>query len=103
MSQYIDLRATIEKYASLYGSDPEELYKVMMCESSGRTGVYGDGGLAYSVFQFHKPTFKEFSKLLAEDLDYYSAHDQIKLASYVFSLGNKYKKHWTCSRIVGIL
>lgn len=98
-----NLDAIIAKFSVVYGVNQEELKKVMMCESSGRSHVYGDGGLAYGPMQFHKPTFYEFSKKLGEELDYHSAYDQIKLASYMFSLGDKGKRHWSCAKKLGIV
>lgn len=92
---------TTLKYASLYGSNYNELMAVMKCESGYRLHVYGDGGRAYSLMQFHKPTFEAFSKELGETLDYYSPHDQIKLGAWAFAKG--YQKHWTCASKLGFV
>lgn len=84
----------INKYADEYNIDPVLITKVMQCESSGRENAIGDGGKARNVMQFHEPTFNHFEKQLGEDLTYDSMHDQIKLASYMFSKGKQ--SHWTC-------
>lgn len=91
-----DVSGMITYYSNVYGNSSTELYNVAKCESNLRTNVYGDGGLAFGVMQFHKPTFYRWSKEMGVSLDYYSSNDQIKLASYVFSKGTAYKKHWTC-------
>lgn len=83
-------------YANYYGANKNQLMVVAKCESNFKTNVYGDGGRAYSIYQFHKPTFESFAKLLGEDLDYYSYHDNIKLASFIFAKYPQYKSHWTC-------
>ncbi len=84
-----------------YGVNPKIISDLAFCESSHRLSVYGDGGSAYGVMQFHKPTFYEYSKKLGQNLNYYSNYDQIKLASYMISQGKSY--HWTCSYTIGLL
>lgn len=85
-----------DKYAMQYGVDASVLKKVMYCESQNKPNPkgYNDGGRAFGIMQFHKQTFQGYSKKLGEDLDYYSYHDQIKLAAYMFSIGQQ--RHWTC-------
>ncbi len=99
----LDPKEVLRRYSTLYHTSYEELEAVIFCESGWRVDVYGDGGRAYSLLQFHQPTFNAWEKELGEDLDYKSWHDQIKLGAWAFSKGTKYKKHWTCSYIVGIL
>lgn len=91
-----------DKYTIQYGVDSNIFKKVMYCESKNNPNPpgYNDGGKAYGVMQFHKQTFDTYSKKLGEELDYYSAQDQIKLAAYMFSINQQ--KHWTCyTKIVG--
>lgn len=88
----------VDKYAEQYGVDSQVLKKVMFCESSNNPKAVGDGGRARNVMQFHKPTFDSYSKKFGEVLDYNSYHDQIKLASYMFSEGEE--SHWTCFKKV---
>jgi soluble lytic murein transglycosylase-like protein len=52
------LRETSDKY----GVEYDELYRVIQCESSWRTNIYGDNGLAFGIAQFHRPTFDRFCK-----------------------------------------
>jgi hypothetical protein len=85
----------IEHYATIYNQDPELLKKVAECESKYEKDLSGDGGLAYSVFQFHKGTFEKWSKEFGELLDYESYHDNIKLAVWSFSQGENYRKAWS--------
>lgn len=90
------VKELISHYAKLYGASENELMTVAKCESNFRPHVYGDGIKAFGVYQFHEPTFKWFSQMMGEELDYYSYHDNIKLASWVFAKYPKYKTHWTC-------
>jgi len=77
-----------------YGMEEDLLVNVAYCESGIRhDGVWGDDGLAYGLFQFHKPTFYKFA---AEGMDYYSLDDQIEVAAWMFA--NDLESHWTCWR-----
>lgn len=84
-----------------YGVKPETVKKIAFCESSYRYNAVGDGGHAYGVMQFHKPTFDGFSKKYGKEYDYKSTLDQVELASEMISKGNA--KHWTCSKITGVI
>ena len=83
-------------YADKYNTDETVLLKVAKCESGLKTNVYGDGGKAYSVFQYHQKTFDRFSDLFGKDLDYKSAEDQIELTAWVFAEHPELRKHWSC-------
>jgi hypothetical protein len=85
----------IEYYSDIYDQDPLLLKKVAECESEYETNLLGDGGRAYSVYQFHKSTFDRWSKEFGEPLDYKSYHDNIKLAVWSFSQGERYRNAWT--------
>lgn len=91
------IQEVITHFAKEYNQDPQVLLTVAKCESNFRGDVYGDGGRAYGVFQFHKPTFEGYEKQYGEDLDYYSAYDQAKLASWMFSKNGE--NHWTCFKM----
>ena len=95
VSEY-SVQEMITHYAKLYGANEKELMVVAKCESGFKPNAIGDGGKARNIYQYHKPTFDRFSKLLGEDLDYNSALDQIKLTSFIFAEYPQYKKHWTC-------
>jgi len=91
----------ISLYASKYGISENTLLKVAKCESNLKPNAinYHDGGKgkhSFGVMQFQKSTFDYWETKLGEDLDYYSYHDQIKLASYMFSKGQI--KQWTCGK-----
>ena len=91
----------IDILAPKYGAKPKDIKKVAFCESSYNKEAIGDHGAAFSIMQFHKPTFEEYSKKFGEKLNYKSPYDQIKLASYMFSIGKQ--SHWSCSEIVGLI
>lgn len=92
----LSVQQYIVKYAQVYNVSEKQLLAVSKCESSYNTNAIGDSGKARGIYQYHLPTFLAFEKEFGEDLDYYSYHDQAKLTAYVFSKGEKYKKHWTC-------
>jgi len=86
----------ITHYAKIYKVDPKYAIDIAKCESMLNPTAVGDGGLAYGVFQFHKPTFEMFAKKIGESLDYYKTEDNIKLAVWAFA--NDREFHWTCAR-----
>lgn len=89
-----------DKYTEQYGVDPTVFKKVMFCESQNKPNPPGhnDGGAAYGIFQFHRPTFLYYEKQIGIDLEYTSYKDQIQLAAYMFSIGEQ--KQWTCLKLV---
>ncbi|MBI5138317.1 MAG: transglycosylase SLT domain-containing protein [Candidatus Vogelbacteria bacterium] len=78
----------------MYGAEEKLALDIAFCESSFRANVYGDGGRAFGTFQFHRPTFERFSRLLGEKLDYYNNEDNIRLG--VWALANNKEDHWSC-------
>lgn len=72
--------------------------RTLRCESNMRhEGIYGDGGRAYGIAQFHKPTFNSFKKTAnLPELEYKDREDQIQLMGWAFR--NNLKHHWTCAR-----
>lgn len=93
ISEYTNIEL-VSYFATLYGANRGQLEGVINCESGWRPTVYGDGGHAYGLLQFHKPTFEMWEKQMGEDMDYYSSFDQIKMGAWAFSKG--YTSHWTC-------
>ncbi len=87
-----------DKYAMQYSVDANLFKKVMYCESSNNPKAIGDSGLARNVMQFHQATFNAYAKLMGQELDYNSYHDQIKLATWMWSKNLQY--HWTCFKLV---
>jgi len=92
------LEETILKYSTQYGSNPDVLYSVMMCESGGKW-IKGDFRKdtyhSFGQFQYFTETWNRYSKQFGEELDINSAHDQIKLTAWVYSLGESQKSEWT--------
>ncbi|MBP7118575.1 hypothetical protein KBA63_00665 [Candidatus Woesebacteria bacterium] len=88
----------IERYASIYGANPQKLLKTAYCESklSPNPKGHNDGGRAFGILQFHKPTFDGYAKRMGEKLDYYSYHDQIKLAAWMWGTIPSTTSQWTC-------
>lgn len=92
----LSVTETIKLYAELHQVSEIELLTVAKCESGYNPKAIGDGGKAVNVFQYHKPTFIAFSKLMGEELDYYSYTDQAKLTAWIWKHKPGYKSHWTC-------
>ena len=76
-----------------------QLYDVVHYESSWRDWVYGDNGLAYSLAQFHEPTFEAF-KVKADKafFEYSNPYHQLELLVYAYN--NKKMYHWTTWKLV---
>lgn len=63
-------------------------------ESSWDPKAIGDSGKAYSLAQFHKPTFESFKKeSQMYELSYENPKDQITLLVWAFN--NRKQNHWT--------
>lgn len=86
----------IKKYAKEYDFPENTALRVASCESEFKVNAVGDGGKAYGIYQFHKPTFDMFAKKFGEKLDYYDTEHNIQLA--IWALSNDKGHHWTCYR-----
>jgi len=84
----------ITLYSRRYGMKESLAVRIAACESQFKTDAVGDNGKAYGVFQFHKPTFEEFSRKFGEELEYTNPEHNIKLA--VWALTHGLESHWTC-------
>jgi len=92
----------IKYYAHEYSVDPDSLVSVAECESNLKhTNIYGDGGAAYGLYQYHKGTFDSFTKSSGLAGDYKDRESQIQLTAWAFTKG--LETHWTCARLVGII
>jgi len=91
-----DVKGMITYFAEEYGADEEELHVVAFCESGYKPHAVGDGGRARNIFQYHKPTFQRYAKLMGETLNYDSAYDQAKLTAWIFKNYPQEKDAWTC-------
>ncbi len=102
---------TPKEYISLYASNKaieKELLLVAKCESNFKpTATHHNdgkkGSTSYGIYQYKIGTFEYFSKLMGENLDYYSYHDQIKLTAWIFANRPDLKKHWSCSKITKVI
>lgn len=77
-----------------------QVYAVISCESQWVETAVGDGGKAYGLAQFHKPTWEWLCKLSGKNLDYYNPQHQIELLSWALENNRSYL--WTCVRRLGI-
>lgn len=89
ISRLRDYKIALGQFAVKYGGNYYELYKVVQCESSWRDDVYGDGGRAFGLAQFHKPTFEQYC-----EGDYCNAYDQLECMTIMIKDG--LGRHWTC-------
>ena len=94
--QYI--QEQVEYFSEINGVDPKLISKVIECESQNNHKAKGDGGKAFGVMQYHKQSFENHAKLYGEKLDYYSAHDQIKLGTWAIANGKG--REWTAYRAI---
>ncbi len=74
----------------------KKMHKVIECESNYKHEVYGDGGKAYGIAQFHKPTFYWLSKEAGLKLKYKDRGHQILLLKWAIENGKG--NYWTCYR-----
>ncbi len=75
----------------------EQLYAVIMCESSGRhEGIWGDNGRSYGLTQLQKPTWDYLSGIARIEGNWKNKQDQIRLLEW--AVQNGYGDHWTCYR-----
>lgn len=93
----------IDYFAKKYNIDKTMFLKVAKCESklNPKAIHYNDGGKgkhSVGIFQFQEKTFLTWEKKLGEDLNYGSAFDQIKLASFMWSKGQQ--NQWSCYRML---
>jgi len=92
----------IEYFSELYGADSKVIKKVIECESGGNHKAVGDGGRSKGIAQIQGPTWKDleqkFNLEYAEDLNYMSRFDQLKLTTY--SIANGEGRRWTAYRAI---
>ena len=77
--------------------------KILQCESNFRSNVYGDGGKAYGIAQFHKKTFYYFAEKAKPAMKkagywppiYKNASHQVFLLSWAIKTNYK-PNSWTC-------
>ena len=90
-----ETKALISYYAKKYKVSEKDMLIVAKCESGINQNVRdGDNGLARGIFQYHQPTWIQFSKQIGKEMDRNFVQDQVDLTAWVFSKG--YQHHWTC-------
>lgn len=98
-AEEVPLQETYKRYADVmantYGVSAKTLRSVIQCESGWNQSARGKAG-GIGIAQYMKKTWNLFEKEFGEDLDIYSARDQLKLTAWAFSEGKQ--KAWTCWR-----
>jgi hypothetical protein len=87
-----ELRALIDSNCAKYSCNPDQLYRVMMCESGGKNhrDTYYKG-----PFQFLPSTFYANAKRIGIDnADVLDARQQVEVTAYMFGIGQA--KQWGC-------
>lgn len=83
----------ILQFTGMYGSDPVQLKRVMMCESSGYE--FSQSYIYYGLYQFAESTFNSFKNRMGRpELDWKNPVNQIEVACWAFA--NGYSSHWSC-------
>lgn len=87
-------------FGQAQAADSQLLHKIMTCESGRHhKGVWGDGGKAYGIAQFHEKTFYRFAKEAhLKNMHWKSRADQIVLLNW--ALDNGHANSWTCYKMV---
>lgn len=86
--------------ANQYEVDPEQMIKVMMCESGGNPSAinHGDaeitGKPSYGLFQFQPTTYRLWAAEIGEVRDIMDIDGQIRVTAYAFSKDRQW--HWSC-------
>jgi hypothetical protein len=83
------IKLAISEVASVVGIDKVGYMNLIKCESSFNPKAIGDNGKAYSLLQFHRPTFDRFC-----EGNYKNPKDQLICGAKMIKKGLSY--HWTC-------
>jgi hypothetical protein len=92
--------------APLYAraADPTLMMKIMECESSLRSNVWGDDGKSFGIAQFRKETFYEFSVMAREEMKAAKlwpaiwSHPQHQVFLMNWGIDHGYGNRWNCYR-----
>ena len=71
---------------------------IIQKESGWNPKAVGDDGKAYSLFQFHRATFDQFSAKYKMELDYYNPNDQLLLFEKMLDEDFNLIRHWTTAK-----
>ncbi len=93
----------ISYFANIYGADSSLVKRVVDNESGGKHNVKcGDGGRSCGIAQIQIPTWKDLEQKynleFAEDLNYNSQFDQLKIITWGIARG--YGNKWTAYRCI---
>jgi hypothetical protein len=88
-----DFETYIRQMCTQYGCDPDQLIRVMYCESGGVETRVSYNGLYFGLFQFSKSTFSANSKFIT-NANILNGYDQIQVAAKMFANGQA--SQWGC-------
>ncbi|GAB4143200.1 MAG: hypothetical protein OHK0017_00260 [Patescibacteria group bacterium] len=90
-----DARTMIDYYAQMYGVNPDKLFRVMMCESGGRSNAKNKSSSASGIMQFMPRTFyANAARVGIPNPDLWNPEHQIQTAAWMFSIGQE--RQWSC-------
>ena len=88
-----DFESTIRSACNNYGCNPEQLIRVMYCESGGRSNAVN--GVYSGLFQFHPNTFRaNANRIGLTNADIWNPYHQIQVAAWMFANGQAWQ--WGC-------
>ncbi len=88
-----DFETTIRSACNTYGCYPEQLIRVMYCESGGRSNAVN--GVYSGLFQFHPNTFRaNANRIGLTNADIWNPYHQIQVAAWMFANGQAWQ--WGC-------
>jgi hypothetical protein len=93
-SDVLEVWSAIWAASNKYGTDFDTMWDLAKCESSLNPVAKGDAGLAYGIFQWHKPSWDMYNKRFGIQLDRNNAKDQAEMTAKVLLLSGGYR-NWT--------
>lgn len=94
------VQLVIRALAPLYGVDPEYAVEIARLESGFRPRVYGDGGLALGLWQWHYPSWQHVRKRMGLPTD--DLRDDVfeSTITALYAIGKlKLERWWSTSEI----
>jgi len=89
-----DFESAIRNRCAAVGCNPEQVIRIMYCESGGRSNAYNSSG-ASGLFQFMPRTFQaNASRIGITNPDIWNPWQQIDTATYMFANGQAWQ--WSC-------
>lgn len=88
-----DFEGVIRNSCATYGCNPDQLIRIMYCESGGRSNAVN--GIHKGLFQFNPNTFNANAKRAGiPGADIWDPYSQITVASWMFANGQAWQ--WSC-------